>query len=81
MLVDVPYIGLVNIVAGRKVVPELVQHEMTRENLVREVAPLLDDPARGNAMRRELAVIKSKLGGPGASDRVALGIIGLGESA
>ena len=81
LLVDVPYIGLVNIVAGRKVVPELVQREMTRENLVREVAPLLDDPARGNAMRRELAVIKSKLGGPGASDKVALGIIALGETA
>jgi lipid-A-disaccharide synthase len=81
MLVDVPYIGLVNIVAGRKVVPELVQGEMTRENLVREVGPLLDDPARGNAMRRELAVIKSKLGGPGASDKVALGIIALGEMA
>jgi lipid-A-disaccharide synthase len=81
MLVDVPYIGLVNIVAGRKVVPELVQHEMTPENLVREVAPLLDDPSRANAMRRELGVIKSKLGGPGASDKVALGIISLGENA
>jgi lipid-A-disaccharide synthase len=80
LLVDVPYIGLVNIVAGRKVVPELVQGEMTRENLVQEVAPLLDDPARGNAMRRELAVIKSKLGGPGASDKVALAVIALGEA-
>jgi lipid-A-disaccharide synthase len=79
MLVDVPYIGLVNIVAGRKVVPELVQQEMTSENLVREVVPLLDDPARANAMRRELGVIKSKLGGPGASDKVALGILSLGE--
>jgi lipid-A-disaccharide synthase len=81
MLVDVPYIGLVNIVAGRKVVPELVQHDMTPENLAREVAPLLDDPSRANAMRRELGVIKSKLGGPGASDKVALGVISLGETA
>lgn len=80
LLVDVPYIGLVNIVAGRKIVPELVQKEMTRENLVRELAPLLDDPARSHAMRRELGVIKSKLGGPGASDKVALGIIALAES-
>lgn len=81
LLVDVPYIGLVNIVAGRKVVPELIQHELTRENLVREITPLLDDPAKANAMRRELGVIKSRLGGPGASDKVARGIIALGEAA
>jgi lipid-A-disaccharide synthase len=81
LLVDVPYIGLVNIVAGRKVVPELVQKELTSESLVREIAPLLDDPAKAHAMRRELGVIKSRLGGPGASDKVARGIIALGEAA
>jgi lipid-A-disaccharide synthase len=41
--------------------------------------PYIGDPARANAMRRELGVIKSKLGGPGASDKVALGILSLGE--
>jgi len=79
MLVDVPYIGLVNIVAGRKIVPELVQHELTRDNLIKEIAPILDDPAKAHAMRRELGIIKTRLGGPGASDKVARGIIGLGE--
>jgi lipid-A-disaccharide synthase len=80
-LVDVPYIGLVNIVAGRKIVPELIQNDCTPERLIAEVGPLLDDPERGRRMRADLAVMKSRLGGPGASDRVALGIIGLGESA
>jgi len=81
MLVDVPYIGLVNIVAGRKIVPELIQKELTKEAVAKEIAPLLDDPARADAMRRELAIIKSRLGGPGASDKVARGIIVLGEVA
>jgi lipid-A-disaccharide synthase len=79
LLVDVPSIGLVNIVAGRKVVPELIQQELTREHVVHDIAPLLDDPARAHAMRRDLGIIKSRLGGPGASERVARAIIALGE--
>jgi lipid-A-disaccharide synthase len=81
LLVDVPYIGLVNIVAGRKVVPELLQNEMTKRNLLTAIAGLLDDPAKAEGMRRELAVIQTRLGGPGASARVADGIIALGEAA
>jgi lipid-A-disaccharide synthase len=79
LLVDVPYIGLVNIVAGSKVVPELLQGEMTEERIVRELRPLLDDRTEAAAMRRELEVIRSRLGSPGASDKVAAGIIALGE--
>jgi len=81
LLVDVPYIGLVNIVAGQKVVPELLQSEMTKENLLKTLGDLLDDPARADAMRRDLAVIRTRLGNPGASARVADGIIALGEAA
>ncbi len=81
LLVDVPYIGLVNIVAGRKVVPELLQNEMTKKNLLTTISGILDDPAKADGMRRDLAVIQSRLGGPGASARVADGIIALGEAA
>ena len=79
MLVDLPYIGLVNIVAGKKVVPELLQSEMTVDRIVGAVRPYLEDPAKAEAVRRELAVIRSRLGAPGASERVAGAVVALGE--
>ena len=77
MLVDVPYIGLVNIVAGKKIVPEFVQHAMTVENLVPAVGRMLDDAPYAAAMRRDLGVIRDSLGEPGASEKVARGILAL----
>jgi lipid-A-disaccharide synthase len=81
MLVDVEYIGLVNIVAGRKIVPELIQQQMSAGNIAQAIDRILDDDDYRMAMRTDLSVIKSKLGGPGASARVAKGIIELGEAA
>jgi lipid-A-disaccharide synthase len=80
LLVNVPYIGLVNIVAGKKVVAEFVQHAMNPANLLKAVRRLLEDVAYAGMIRNELAVIKRKLGSPGASARVAAGIIALGEA-
>jgi lipid-A-disaccharide synthase len=81
LLVDVPYIGLVNIVAGKKVVPEFIQHDMTAENLIRAIEKLLEDPSYAENVRRELGVVRQKLGGPGASARVVDGILALVEAA
>ncbi len=81
MLVNVPYIGLVNIVAGKKVVPEFVQHEMTEERIAEATGRMLSDAGYAAHMRSELGVIKEKLGRPGASARVAEGIIALGGGA
>jgi len=75
MLVDVPYIGLANIVAGRKVAPELIQGDLTAERLVEEMSHLLQDPSAAQDMRRGLSVIREKLGGPGASERVAKAVL------
>jgi lipid-A-disaccharide synthase len=75
LLVDVPNIGLANIVAGRTVVPELVQGECTAENMVREVEPLLFDAAVQTRVRAELGVIRQRLGGTGASRIVAESIL------
>lgn len=80
MLVDVPNIGLVNIVAGTTVVPEFIQNAMTVENLVRVVGRLLQDDLYAQRMRNELSIIKTRLGGPGASARVADGVIALAEA-
>ncbi len=75
MLVHVPYIGLANIVAGKRIAPELIQGELTPGRLVEEISPLILDSARSQAMRNELAVIRKNLGGPGASDRVANAVL------
>lgn len=81
MLVDVANIGLVNIVAGKTVAPEFLQNKMTSENLVAAVGLILTDEAYRQAMKSDLSKIKEKLGPPGASARVAEGIIALEQAA
>jgi lipid-A-disaccharide synthase len=70
-LIKVPYIGLVNWVAGSKIVPELIQDQANPEALTAEARSLLSDEDRRAALRRELARVREKIGGPGASQRVA----------
>src|SRR5579862_4253381 len=67
--------GMVNLIAGRTVVPELIQDGLTPEAVAREAISLLTDRARADAMRRDLAEVKSKLGGPGASERAAAAVV------
>jgi lipid-A-disaccharide synthase len=70
-LIRVPHIGLVNLIAGRGIVPELVQADAEPPRVARCALDLLADPARLEAMRRELARVRRRLGAPGASERVA----------
>ena len=78
---EVRSIGLVNIVAGKPVVPEFIQGDLTAEKLASGVGRFLDDAALLASVRRDLSVIREKLGGPGASERVARGILSLAEAA
>lgn len=70
-LVRVDHVGLVNIAAGKRIAPELLQDEVTGANVFRHVIDLLNDPDRLALMRRELAGLPARLGGPGASKRTA----------
>lgn len=70
-LIRVDSISLVNLIAGRKVVPELIQNEASGENISATVTRLLGDPKRLTAMRAELKQVKQALGAPGASAKVA----------
>jgi len=70
-LIRVPYIGLVNWVAGKKIVSELIQDQATPEALTAEALRLLHDDDRRIALQQELARVREKIGGPGASQRVA----------
>ncbi|MFP4445309.1 MAG: lipid-A-disaccharide synthase [Desulfosudaceae bacterium] len=70
-LVRLDHISLVNLIAGRQIVPELIQAAASPENIARQAADLLADPERLQAMRHELRQIREKLGAGGASDRAA----------
>lgn len=60
-LVRVPYFSMVNLVAGRKIVPELIQHDMTADRLATEAIRLLDDERLRREMRDGLAEVRTKL--------------------
>lgn len=69
-LVKVPHFSLVNIVAGREVVPELIQHDVNGVRIAREVRAMLE-PAANAHLREGLALVRARLGERGASRRAA----------
>jgi lipid-A-disaccharide synthase len=73
--VRVSHYGMVNLVAERAIVPELIQDAMTPETVAAETVSLLTDAARAGAMRRELARVRARLGEPGASRRAAQAVL------
>lgn len=71
MAVRIDHIGLANIIAGRTIVPELIQGDATGEKIAREVGDLLDDGERLTRMRADLRAVRKRLGEPGAAARAA----------
>ena len=69
-LVHLEHIGLCNIVACRRVVPELLQGEATPARLTAELERILGDPAEAQRMRRELGTLEKRLGTPDDADRI-----------
>lgn len=71
LVVKIPWIGLPNIIAGRDVVPELIQGMASAQQIAITSLGILQDSARISKMREELAAIRASIGGPGAAHRVA----------
>ena len=71
MIVDVENVGLVNIVAGKRVVPELIQQDATPQKIAEALSPMLSDPAYHKEITDALAAVRAKLGESGASARAA----------
>jgi len=70
-LIHVDHIGLVNLVAGRRIVPELIQGEANPRRIAEEALQILKDPARSQEMRRAMAEVRQRLGQPGATERAS----------
>jgi lipid-A-disaccharide synthase len=71
LIIDVEHVGLVNIVAGKRVAPELLQNDATPENIAGEISGMLNDPAAYQRVREDLVRMKTQLGEGGASARAA----------
>jgi lipid-A-disaccharide synthase len=70
-VVRVPHISLVNLVLGKRVVPELIQDDANAERIATTAAELIENPEVREPMRDELAQLRGALGQPGASGRAA----------
>ncbi len=77
LLVRIKNIGLVNIVAGETIVPELIQGDVTVQSIVDLARQLFGDEIRRAAMRKDLSAVRGMLGSKGASLNVARSILAM----
>jgi len=70
-LVRVPHFAMVNLIAGERAVPEIIQGDFTPERVAAEAEALLADEPRRGRMKEALAEVRRRLGQPGASARAA----------
>ncbi|RJP77559.1 MAG: lipid-A-disaccharide synthase [Desulfobacteraceae bacterium] len=70
-LANISHVGLANLIAGKEIIPELLQWKAKPERIAETVCTILLDPQKLSTMKNELRKIREKLGGPGASMRTA----------
>jgi lipid-A-disaccharide synthase len=70
-MIRTPFIGMVNLIAGRRVVPELIQDAFTPEALEHEVRKLLESETARVEAKNGLAEVRAKMGPGGAIERAA----------
>ena len=70
-LIKIPYIGLVNIVRGKKIIPEFIQYNANPERIAQFIIDCLTDTDKIKSIKEELLKVKELLGLPGASKRAA----------
>ena len=68
----VKYISIVNLIANKRIIPELIQHKMSPENLTKKILPYLDITSKKRqATIKKYKKLRKNLGSPGVFDRVA----------
>jgi lipid-A-disaccharide synthase len=75
LVVNVDFLGMPNLLAGKEVVPEFIQHEAKPDAIVKAVRLLMDDSPARDRMISDFVATTSKLGGTGASERAAQAIL------
>ena len=78
-LVRVPHYAMVNLIAERSLVPELIQEEMTADKVCSETLNLLEDPEAAESMRRGLREVSARLGAGGASRKAAAEVLSVAQ--
>jgi len=76
-LIQVDHIGLVNLVAGKEIAPELIQHEVNPQRVAEEALRILRDPTLCRRMTEAMTGVRQSLGEPGAAQRAAGIVISL----
>jgi lipid-A-disaccharide synthase len=83
LLISIKFIGLPNILAGRGIVREFIQHEANAENIAEEIGKIIQDQAYAERIRQDLREVKALLGAGGGSAnlaRLAAQMLGLGAA-
>ena len=75
ILINTPYYGLINIVAGESVVPELIQSKANAENIATEILKFLKNPEYYKEVQNRLLLVRKKLGKPGVMKAVAASMV------
>jgi lipid-A-disaccharide synthase len=75
LVVNVDFLGMPNLLAGKEVVPEFIQHEAKPDAIVKAVRLLMEDAPARDRMISDFDALISKLGGSGASERAAQAIL------
>jgi lipid-A-disaccharide synthase len=70
-LIRVKYVSLINLIARRELLPELIQEKASSENIFSVVKKMLDTPGQLSFLHKQLLWMRNAFGGPGASERVA----------
>lgn len=82
-LVKVPAIGMVNLIAGNQIMPELIQDEATPKAIASYAGNILEHPGRFLEMKKDLSIVRQTLGSSGASEKLAdciIELMGSGKS-
>ncbi len=76
-LINVPSVGMPNLIAGRRIAPELLQEDLNAERLTKQIELMIDDQALLDQARADLMEVRQKLGEARASERAARIIAGM----
>ncbi|HBC47180.1 MAG TPA: lipid-A-disaccharide synthase, partial [candidate division Zixibacteria bacterium] len=76
-LIKIPFVGLVNVVAGEKIIPEFIQGDCRPDKIAGQMQIFFNEDRYKNEMLARISKIKSKLGQPGASMKVAEAVLSL----